>query len=120
MRTDIVCSENSTITINGQSFSGSSVNICNGTVIIDGKKQEGVILGHIVNIEIKGDCKSVDTTSGNVNVTGNMMGDIDCTSGDVRITGNVTGSVQTVSGDVKCGTVGGSVKTVSGDIENAK
>lgn len=41
---------------------------------------------------------------------------VNTTSGDISINGEVTGNVSTVSGDVKCNNISGSVRTVSGDI----
>ena len=53
----------------------------------------------------------------NIKIVGDV-GNVKTTSGDVEISGNVTGSIQTMSGDVKCKTVGGSVTTMSGDIKH--
>jgi hypothetical protein len=121
------------IRINGKTFKGNSVSINNNVVVID-----GVVIGtgdeKIINISVEGDLRelSVDhcatlkvsgnvnklrTTSGDVEITGDVMGDIQTTSGDVEC-GNVKAGIITTSGDVECGDVGGRIQTVSGDVEH--
>ena len=41
-------------------------------------------------------------------------------SGDVDVDGNVSGDIQTMSGDVDCGDVSGNIKTMSGDVKCKK
>ena len=95
----------STITINGKTYSGKSVNIINGEVIIDGVKQTGDKLQGVVKVEITGDPASVDcdapvTVKGNVK--GNVIADGPVTCGDV------SGDVD-AAGPVTCGNVSGDV-----------
>ena len=110
----------STITINGQTYTGRSVNIINGEVIIDGVKQTGDKLQGVVKVEITGDPASVDcdapvTVKGNVK--GNVIADGPVTCGDVGgdvdadgpvTCGNVQGDVD-ADGPCTCGNVGGDV-----------
>lgn len=85
------------VTIGGRTFTGRSVSIVNGKVIVDGKEQDGQLVGP-VSVTVNGDVDVVDNPSGTVTVTG------------------VVGTVKTMSGDVTCGTIGGSASTMSGDI----
>jgi hypothetical protein len=122
----------STITINGKTFRGNSIQISKGSVIIDGEFQETdekiiniTVEGNIENLEtdytnqikITGDVGRVKSSSGDVDIVGNVNGPINSSSGDIEIDGNVIGDVETSSGDVKCKDVTGSVKTKSGDIK---
>lgn len=55
------------------------------------------------NVSLNGEAKSIKTQSG-----------------DVNIAGDVIGNVKTMSGDVKCENVSGDVSTMSGDIKKRK
>lgn len=85
------------VTIDGRTFTGRSVSIVNGKVIVDGKEQDGQLVGP-VSVTVNGDVEVLDNPTGTVSVTGSV------------------GAVKTMSGDVTCGTIGGSVSTMSGDI----
>lgn len=87
-------SNNSNITINGQSYNGKEAEL---RMFVDGKEQAGSFTGSI-KIEIYGDCEEVETMSGDVQVNGN------------------SGRVKTMSGNVRCKNVSGNVQTMSGDI----
>lgn len=124
---------NSVITINNKSYVGKSVSIVNGKVYINGSSVE--VDGKEINIQVNGnidylsvdacskitvnDVNSLQTSSGDIEVRGNVNGDINTTSGDVEC-GNVKGYIKTTSGDVSCGTVGGNISTISGDVKNRK
>ena len=120
------------MTINNQSYSGKSISITNGKVIIDGK--DVTHEGKEINISVEGNIEKLECDyaneidvigivgklsngSGDVNIKGEVEGDIKSGSGDIEIEGNVSGGITTGSGDVKCGNVTGSVKTGSGDIK---
>ncbi len=105
----------STVTIDGRTFSGSSISIVNDRVIVDGVEQQGALVGPI-SVTVNGNADSVETTSGSVEVSGNV-GRIKTMSGDVEC-GDVTGDVGTMSGDVTCGSIAGNVKSMSGDIRH--
>lgn len=103
------------VVIDGREFNGNNINIDgNGIVTVDGVQQEGQLVGDI-KIEVSGDITRLETTSGDVTVTGSC-GMVSTMSGDVE-TREIVGNVKTMSGDVKCtGPISGSVSTMSGDI----
>ena len=121
-----------TIITNGK----GNVVVKNGKVYVDDILQDTNNMKEI-NISIEGDVKnlevdvcnkvsvcgnigSISTSSGDVEVSGDVSYGIKCSSGDVEVEGCVNGDIQTSSGDVKCGPVSGNVKTKSGDIKNKK
>lgn len=108
----------STIVINNNSYSGNNIVIKNGRVIVDGK--DVTPEGKEINIVVEGNIEklSVDACD-KLSVNGNV-GSIETKSGDVDVTGNVNGNIQTMSGDVDCGDITGSIKTMSGDIKHRK
>lgn len=110
---------NSKITINGKTYQGSSVNITNNKVIIDGEEVDDVSKEPVVYIDVYPDkgskVENVNTVSGDITIHGNATS-IKTTSGDVLVNGNISGNINTVSGDVKADNIDGNINTVSGDI----
>jgi hypothetical protein len=103
------------VTINGQTYSGNNVSIVNGNVVIDGVKQEQLLIGP-VTVTVHGSVDKVETGSGDVTVL-DVVGSVETMSGDVSCTGDIGGYVTTMSGDVTAGGhIGGDVETMSGDI----
>ena len=98
--------------INGVVYSGSSIQIANGKVVIDGVPQGETLSSPKISIVVNGNAGEVHTNSGSVSVTGDAV-HVKTVSGDVSC-GNVTQGVQTVSGDVYCSTLQGGFSTVSG------
>lgn len=122
------------ININGKQYTGNSITIRNGQAIIDGKSVnfddkvinisvegniDSVNVDYCSSLSVKGDVKTLTTSSGDVVVDGNATM-IKTSSGDVEVSGNVSCDISTVSGDVECGHVAGKVSTISGDIANKK
>ena len=108
----------STISINGNTYSGNSIVVTNGKVIINGK--DVTPDSKEINIKVDGNIDELKVDVCNkVEITGDVS-NVKTQSGDVEISGNVTGSIQTMSGDVDCGTVGGSISTMSGDIKHRR
>lgn len=121
------------VNINGTTYTSSkSITIIDGKVIIDGndvtpsgKEITISIEGSVENLEVdacskvivNGNVKSLKTTSGDIDVKGNIEGSISTTSGDIDCGGSIGGDVKTVSGDVDCGKISGSVNSVSGDVK---
>lgn len=89
-----------------------------GSVIVDGALQPESKLVGPITVNIEGDCDSVHTTSGDIEIRNGNAVKVDSVSGDIEIAGNVSEGVRTVSGDISCGSVNGPVSTVSGDVYN--
>lgn len=109
----------SSITINGIKYSGNSIVVSNGKVIIDGKNETPKDSKEI-NINVNG---NIDELKVDVCETIKITGDVNnvkTQSGDVDVKGNVNGNIQTMSGDVKSKNVGGSISTMSGDIKHKR
>lgn len=70
-------------------------------------------------IHVNGNVKRINSTTGDIKVSGSVSGDVETVSGDIDIDGNVDGNVKTVSGDVDCLDVSGRVSTMSGNIRHA-
>ena len=102
------------VTIDGKKFTGNSFQVKNGKVIIDGKTQDGELVGDI-NVTVHGDVELLENGSGNVKAEN--VGEINTGSGDVECA-YVSGSIRTGSGDVECGKVNGSIRTGSGDVSH--
>jgi len=106
----------SKVTVNGKTYEGNQILICNDSVIVDGKKTPKEITPEIT-INVFGDADDVFTTSGNINVRQNA-GNITTSSGDIKCR-TVLGSIETNSGDVSCKKVSGSIRTSSGDVHKS-
>ena len=104
----------SQIIINNKNYSGRNISVNNGNVIIDGKSIE--IEEKEINISVTGNIDSLKVTSCNELQIKGYVNTVETTSGDIDIEGNVSGNVKTVSGDVRCEYITGDVKTVSGNI----
>lgn len=115
MPTNFTMRGNGRINIDGREFVGHSVIIDGDTVIVDGVRQDGKLVGPIT-VTLNGDAERIETGGGNVTVTGSA-GSVKTASGDVRCA-DVRGSVSTMSGDVTCGAISGSVSTMSGDVSH--
>jgi hypothetical protein len=107
-----------TIIINGNTYSGNSVVVTNGKVLINGK--DVTPDSKEININVQGNIGELKVDACNkVSVTGNAN-NVLTKSGDIYITGNVEGNIQTSSGDVDCGNVSGSISTSSGDVNHKR
>lgn len=98
-----------TITIDGRTFSGSSISIRNGKVVIDGVEQDGTLSGVVEVRIVEG---AIEHLHSDMSVTcGDVTGN--ATAGMELHCGNVGGNA--IAGmDLKCGTVGGSVNAGMG------
>jgi DUF4097 and DUF4098 domain-containing protein YvlB len=104
----------SNIIVNGVRYSGNSVTINNGKIIIDEttipEDEKTVYIsieGNVTNLKV--DACEIITVTGDVEHLETISGDVNCKA----ITGNVT----TLSGDVKCSAVNGNVTSMSGDVK---
>lgn len=93
-----------TIIIDGRRFTGNSVSIVNGRVIIDGKPQDGALNG-VVEIKITEGVLGHLTCDAAISC-GKVEGNV--TAGGSVSCDDVAGSVQ-AGGSVSCGKIGGSV-----------
>jgi hypothetical protein len=92
-----------------------TVTIANGRIMIDGKD----VTDDAKEIHIDGNVNHLKAdVCLNIYITGDV-GDVATTSGNVQVGGNVAGSVHSMSGDINCdGSVGGDATTVSGDVSH--
>jgi len=102
------------VIVDGRDFVGRNVTINGDRVIVDGVTQPGSLV-NLVQVVVHGDCEMAEVTRGHITINGNA-GRVKTASGDVEITGNVTGNVETMSGDVQAMSIHGSTRTMSGDI----
>lgn len=114
----------STIKINNSTISGSfngksiSMTVKDGKVIVDGV--DVTPEGKTINIQIVGDVKDLSVDACDKLTVNGDVSSVKTQSGDIDITGNVSGDVKTMSGDIKCENIGGDVSTMSGDIKYKK
>lgn len=108
----------SVITINGKTYTGDSISIKNGNITIGGNVV--VVDEKIINISVDGNVSKVVVDACEQCTINGDAGSVSTMSGDVEIRGDVNGNVKTMSGDVKCGRIEGDVSTMSGDIRNSK
>ena len=108
----------STIIINGNTYSGNSIVVTNGKVIINGKDVTPDSKEITISVDGNIDELKVDACN-KVSVNGNVS-NIKTQSGDVDISGDVSGGIQTMSGDIDCFNVGGSISTMSGDVKHKR
>lgn len=115
----------SSVIINGQDFSSNvaggritQMNICGkGNVQINGDIVGNFATSSVmVVVQLVGDAESIETISGDVDISGNVGKGVSSTSGDVTVLGSVGGDVETISGDVSAKSIAGRCSTVSGDI----
>lgn len=128
------------IKIGNKIFSGENIKIVKNQVYINGElvsnlKEE--IDYPNITINVEGDLQSLDLPMGDVNITGNVLGDVKCGQGDIDISGyvnstvknnqgnidikgNVNGDVKNEMGNINCGDVSGNVRTEMGNIKYVK
>lgn len=126
-----------TVTVNGQTYRNilGDVSIINNKIFVNGKplsdlnklSEKNIIINIDGNIEslsvdccqavsITGDVDNVKTSSGDIDIKGNVKNGIQTASGDIQC-GNVEGNISTKSGDITVtGSINGNCSTMSGDI----
>ena len=95
---------NKSVTINGETYFGSNIQIVDNVVTVDGKVLTKS--SNVINVSIIGDVGNIKC-SGSVDVSGNA-GDINC-GGSCTIDGSVSGDVD-CGGSCKAGTIQGNVE----------
>ena len=102
-----------------------TMSIVNGKVIVDGKPYvmgDGLDDGvqPIVTIEITGNVERLDVDAcKEIRINGNCKR-VHTQMGDINITGDVDGDVHTNMGSIECGNVGGDAHTNMGSIHYRK
>lgn len=108
-------SSNSSVTINGKTYVGSNITINGNKVSVDGNVVEEAVNIHInvtgnvekINItgdiEVHGNVGSAKTGAGDIDIIGDVSGDVETGAGDIVIKGNVAGNVETCAGSIHHG-----------------
>lgn len=102
------------LTINGCRFNGESISINKNKILIDGEdvtpdtKEINIVFESDINKLTVADCNSI-------HITGDC-GALQSLNGDIDVFGDVVGNISTVHGDVDCGDVLGKVKTKRGNV----
>jgi len=109
------------VSINGKTYTapdGVSVSVINGKVYFDGKLVENLNDWKETKIEItiEGNCKEVKCDSGNINVNGNVEGDVTADTGNINVRGDIKGNVTTDTGNIKSHHIFGNASTDIGNI----
>jgi hypothetical protein len=119
-KSGMVFDEPRTINVNGRDFTGRKIEQQDGRILVDGRDVTDEIASPApareLLIVVQGDVSKLEVYgSQRVTVNGNA-GSVSTTSGLIEITGDVLGSAESVSGSITCGKVSGNVKTVTGAI----
>lgn len=108
-------SSNSSVTINGKTYVGSNITINGNKVSVDGNVVEEAVNIYInvtgnvekINttgdIEVHGNVGSAKTGAGDIDIIGDVSGDVETGAGDIVIKGNVAGNVETGAGSIHHG-----------------
>ena len=108
------------IIINGKTIitNGGSIQVGNGKIIIDGVDMTPD--SKEINIEVVGNVETLEVdTCNKVKITGDVKS-VKSHNGNIDIGGNVSGDVSTHNGNIDCGDVQGSVTTRNGNIKHRK
>jgi phage baseplate assembly protein gpV len=109
------------VNINGRTYTapdGCSVSVINNKVYFNGKLAENFNDWKEKNIEIKieGNCAEVKADAGNINIKGNVEGNVNADAGNISIEGDVKGNVTADCGNISANHISGSVSTDCGNI----
>lgn len=112
-----------TVIVNGKKYTvpNGNVSVIGNKIYVNNKliTDESSCTSKEIKIVINGNVEGgIKVDSGNVTVFGDCK-DINTMSGDVECK-NVNGNIKTQSGDVKCGNVSGDISTMSGDVTTKK
>lgn len=114
MFTSYSSKKTSKIIINGKTYHGNNIVVKNNKVHVNDKTED--IQGSELSIKVEGDICDLTIDNGNVNITGDVRGDIACCN--VDITGNVEGDIAgnsiTVGGNCEGDIAGNTIKVNNG------
>ena len=103
------------ISINGKTYKGNNVSVINGQVYIDGVKKVASE-EKVINITIEGDINELKVdVCDKLEVTGNCH-TVNSTNGNIQVKGNVSGDVTNKNGNIICKEVGGDATTKNGNV----
>lgn len=110
-----------TVNVNGKTYNapdGCSVSVINNKVYFNGKLAEDFNDWKEKNIEIKveGNCKEVKVDAGNINIKGNVEGNVNTDAGNISIEGDVIGNVTADCGNISANHISGNATTDCGNI----
>lgn len=110
-----------TVNINGKIYSAPDncvVSVKDNKVYFSGKLQENLNDWKEKNIEIIvcGNCKEVKADAGNINIKGNVEGNVNADAGNISIEGDVRGNVTADCGNISANHISGNVSTDCGNI----
>lgn len=99
---------------------GGTINITDGNILVDGKPLDELNVSDVnekeINITIQGEVDHIDIDYCNrITVNGNVKR-VKTNQGDIDITGDVDGDVHTNMGDITCGNIKGDCHTNMGNI----
>lgn len=105
--------------INNQTaIRGNNITVSNGRIIVDGKDLTPD--SKEINIVVEGDVENLQADiCSKITVKGNA-GKVISSSGDIEVHGDVSGDVSTSSGDIDANIIHGDADTSSGDIKIRK
>jgi hypothetical protein len=93
------------ISINGKTVrisSANSVSVINNKVFINGREcTEGEIPSGIDKIIVEGDVSNLRVDTGNIEIGGDVEGDVHLGTGNIRINGDVGGTPVTSCGNIQ-------------------
>ena len=94
------------ITVNGVTYTSAHVNgditINDNGVFINGAPVDdfSTIPQKEISVTVEGTVNSIETHTGDIQVLGDICGNVKSMSGDISVHGGITGSVSTMSGDI--------------------
>ncbi len=104
------------VTINGKTYKGNNLQISGNQVFIDGKQvgpQEGETT---INITVDSNVQTLDVDyCDKLEITGDC-GNVTSKNGDIQVKGNVGGDVINKNGNIVCRDVGGDAETKNGNV----
>lgn len=104
------------VTINGKTYRGSSIEVVNDEVKVDGKPVEPAESSFkTVSIVVEGSCQDITVNVGDITVKGNVDGEVHTGMGDIEC-GDVSGDVDDAMGNIDCKNVGGDVIANMGNV----
>jgi hypothetical protein len=104
------------VTINGKNYKGNNVSVINNEVFIDGKRADQTEDAKVINITIEGSIQELDVDyCDKLEITGDC-GSVTSKNGNIQVKGNVSGDVTNKNGNIVCRDVGGDAETKNGDV----